>query len=186
MDDLELAASVLTTIDDQGLSKVSALAQLQKTLEERLADLEEEVKECKKGLREVQEDLLPAAMAEYGISKVELSDGSSVTVGKYYGASIPKDRSDEAFTWLVDNGYGDLIKNQVSVSFVRGQEEQAESFAQDLEGQGKAVSTRKWVEPMTLKAFVKDRTEQGVNIPSDLFGLYIGEKSKISTPKKGD
>ena len=72
------------------------------------------------------------------------------------------------------------------MSFVRGQEEQAESFAQDLEGQGKAVSTRKWVEPMTLKAFVKDRTEQGVNIPSDLFGLYIGEKSKISTPKKGD
>ena len=186
MSDFEQAAADLTTLDEKGLSKVSVLAQLQQSMEERVADLEEQIKEAKKALREVQEDLLPAAMSEYGISRVELADGSSVTVGKYYGASIAKDKADQAFTWLVDNGYGDLIKNQVSVSFVRGQEEQAESFAQDLEGQGKAVSTRKWVEPMTLKAFVRDRTENGVEIPQDLFGLFIGEKSKISTPKKGD
>ena len=46
-----------------------------------------------------------------------------------------------------------------------------------------AVNTKKWVEPMTLKAFVKDQTEQGQNIPQELFGLYIGEKSKIMKRK---
>ena len=186
MVDFETAASELSSLDEEGLSRVSKLAQLQQAMEQRIADLEQMVKDQKKLLREVQEDQLPAAMAEHGITKLELEDGSSVSVGKFYSASIPKDRADQAFMWLVDNGYGDLIKNQVSTSFVRGQEEKAEEFAKELEQQGHAVSTRKWVEPMTLKAFVKDQTEQGVSIPDDLFGVYIGEKTKISTPKKGN
>jgi hypothetical protein len=32
---------------------------------------------------------------------------------------------------------------------------------------------------MTLKAFAKEQVEQGSDIPTDLFGLYIGEKAKI-------
>jgi len=185
MVDFEQAASDLTQVDEQGLSRVSQLAKLQQQIEQRIADLEEMVKDAKKQLREVAEDQLPAAMAEFGISRIELADGSSVSVGKFYSASIPKDRADQAFVWLVDNGYGDLIKNQVATSFVRGQEEMAENFAKDLETQGYAVSTKKWVEPMTLKAFVKDQTEKGANIPADMFGLFIGEKTKIVTPKKG-
>ena len=101
----------------------------------------------------------------------------------FYSASIPKDRSDEAFTWLVDNKFGDLIKNQVATNFVRGQEEQAEKFASELAGRGMPVNTKKWVEPMTLKAWVREKTEQGVNIPHDLFGIFIGEKAKIQKRK---
>ena len=185
MVDFEQAAGELSSVDEQGLSKVSSLARTQQTLELRIAELEDEVAETKKALRSISEDQLPAAMSEYGISKLELADGSSVSVSKFYSASIPKDKTDLAFSWLVDNGFGDLIKNQVATNFVRGQEEQAELFARDLEQQGMAVSTKKWVEPMTLKAFVKDQTEKGANIPADMFGLFIGEKTKIVTPKKG-
>ena len=62
---------------------------------------------------------------------------------------------------------------------MRGQEEQAQEFAQELVSRGMAVNTRQWVEPMTLKAFVKDQTEQGKELPSELFGLFIGNKAKI-------
>ena len=109
-----------------------------------------------------------------------MEDVSSIKVNRFYSASIPKDRQEEAFTWLVDNGYGDLIKNVVATNFVRGQEEVAVSFAEELNDRGMAVNTKKWVEPMTLKAFVKDQTEQGKAVPNDLFGLYIGEKAKIT------
>jgi hypothetical protein len=128
MVDFEQAAGELSSVDEQGLSKVSSLARTQQTLELRIAELEDEVKETKKALRSISEDQLPAAMSEYGISKLELADGSSVSVGKFYSASIPKDKTDQAFSWLVDNGFGDLIKNQVATNFVRGQEEQAELF----------------------------------------------------------
>jgi len=36
------------------------------------------------------------------------------------------------------------------------------------------------VEPMTLKAFVKDQVEQGKQIPFDMFGVYIANKTKIT------
>ena len=183
--DFEDAATDLKTVDEQGLSLVSKLANVQRTLEQRVTQLEDELKQAKRNLREIAEEQLPSAMAEHSISELVLEDGSRVSVGKFYSASISKDKSDEAFGWLVANDFGDLIKNQVATTFVRGQEEQAKQFADDLIHRGMAVNTKKWVEPMTLKAFVKDQFEQGNNVPADLFGLYVGEKTKITKPKKG-
>jgi len=183
MVDFESVAAKLSTIDESGLSQVSKLAQLQLQLEQRVYDLEADLKQAKIDLKQVAEDQLPAAMAEHNVTEFKLADGSSISVAKFYSASIPKDRSDEAFTWLVQNDHGDLIKNQVATNFVRGQEEQAEKFANELAGRGMPVNTKKWVEPMTLKAWVREKTEDGSNIPHDLFGVFIGEKSKITRSK---
>ena len=163
--DFEDTATDLKTVDEKGLSLVSKLASLQLTLEQQVAQLEEDLKQAKRSLREIAEEQLPSAMAEHSISELVLEDGSRVSVGKFYSASISKDKADEAFGWLIANDFGDLIKNQVATNM--------------------AVNTKKWVEPMTLKAFVKDQFEQGNNVPAELFGLYIGEKSKITKPKKG-
>ena len=183
--DFEDVATDLKTVDEQGLSLVSKLANLQLTIEQRIAQLEEDLKQAKRDLREIAEEQLPSAMAEHSISELVLEDGSRVSVGKFYSASISKDRADEAFTWLVDNDFGDLIKNQVATTFVRGQEEQANKFAEELTERGMPVNSRKWVEPMSLKAWNKVSTEYRFSIPDELFGGYIGEKAKITTPKKG-
>ena len=183
MVDFESAAKKLSTVNEVGLSQVSKLAHMQLQIEQRVADLEAELKTAKSDLKAIAEDQLPAAMAEHNISELKLEDGSSISVSTFYSASIPKDRSDEAFTWLVDNKFGDLIKNQVATNFVRGQEEQAEQFASELAGRGMPVNTKKWVEPMTLKAWVREKHEQGLNIPHDLFGIFIGEKAKIQKRK---
>ena len=84
--------------------------------------------------------------------------------------------------WSSKHAY--LIKNQVSTSFVRGQESQAQAFVKELEERQFAVSTRKWIEPMSLKYFCKEQTEKGVSIPPDLFGLHIGQKATITKPKE--
>ncbi len=183
MSQFEEVANELSSVDQKGLSEVSKLCQKQVQLQDKIELLEQELKDTKKELREVAEDQLPAAMAEHNLSKIELEDGSAVNVKKFYSASIPKDRKEEAHSWLVDNDHGDLIKNQVSTNFVRGQEEDARNFASEMEGRGLAVSSKTWVEPMTLKAFVKEQTEQGKSIPQDLFGLYIGEKATIVKPR---
>ena len=182
MNDFESIASDLNTLDEEGLSRVSKLSEMQINLEKRVKDIEQELKTAKESLRVIQEDQLPAAMAEYNIKKVETLDGSTLRVSKFYNASIPKDeeKSNEAYKWLVDNGFGDMIKNDVFVRFVRGQEDQAESFARELAERGMAVSTKKKVEPMTLKGFVREQTEAGVNIPVDLFNVFIGERAKIT------
>lgn len=181
--DFESVSEELSSVNETGLSQVSKLAQMQLRLQQKVTSLESELKSAKQSVREIAEDQLPAAMAEHNITELKLEDGSSITVKTFYSASIPKDRSNEAFKWLVDNNFGDLIKNQVSTNFVRGQEELAERLANELAERQMSVNTKKWVEPMTLKAFAKDQTEQGNNLPADLFGLFIGEKATITKPK---
>ena len=36
---------------------------------------------------------------------------------------------------------------------------------------------------MTLKAFVREQVETGKELPFDLFGVYIANKTKITTNK---
>jgi len=59
------------------------------------------------------------------ITKLKLKDGESVEIKKIYGASITPDNQEKAFTWLRNNGLGDIIKNDVTVTFGRGEDNKA-------------------------------------------------------------
>ena len=47
------------------------------------------------------------------------------------------------------------------------------------EQRGMQTQTKTWVEPMTLKSFVKEQVEKGENLPYDLLGIYVGQRAKI-------
>ena len=180
MSSFENVAEELSTVTETGLSKVSKLANLQVTLEQRVKDLEEELKQVKREYREIAEDQLPAAMLEHNIREFTLEDNSKIAVKTFYSATIPKDKQEECYDWLNDNGFGDLIKNPVTVNFVRGQEINATDLLQELGGRGMSPSNKKWVEPMTLKAFYRSESEKGNLLPDDKFSLFIGEKATIT------
>jgi len=177
--DFESVAGDLTSINQSGISTVSNLCKQQIALEKRIADLELELKDAKREHRKVAEDLLPAALQEYGVTELKMEDGSEITVAPYYSASIAKDRQDEAFQWLNDNGFADIIKNTVSVSFGREEDDSAKKLVDSLEDNGYATAQKKWVEPMTLKAFVREQVEKGSDLPLETFNVYIGQKTRI-------
>jgi hypothetical protein len=182
MNSFEDIADSLKGVDDKESSRLAKLADFLVKLEARKHDLERDLKVVDEDIRRVQEHEIPALMAELGFKKFTLEDGSEVAVKPYYSASIAKERQDEAFDWLNSNGFGDLIKNVVSTSFGRGQETLAERFANECLSKGYNAATKKWVEPMTLKAFVKEQIEKGDSPPDELFGIYVGQKATI---KKG-
>jgi hypothetical protein len=57
----------------------------------------------------------------------------------------------------------------------------AKQLVDELQQKGHNVKQAEKVEPMTLKAFVKEQIQKGKNVPSDLFGVYIANKTKITT-----
>jgi len=177
--DFESAASDLTGVSENALSGVANLVRRQLALESEIENHEELLKQRKLELKSVSEDLLPAALEEHGLKELRMADGSIVSVQSFYGASIPKDRTEDAFNWLRTNDFGDLIKNVVSVSFGRNEDNVAKELQGNLQSKGFATSQKEWVEPMTLKAFVKEQIEVGREIPSDLFGIFTGRKAKI-------
>jgi hypothetical protein len=117
------------------------------------------------------------------ISTLKLADGTSVEVKPVYGASIPVAKKEDAFKWLRDNGLGDLIKNEITVAFGRDEDNKAQQYAVLAQGQGYEPVQKLKVEPMTLKALVRERLESGQEMPSDLFNVFSGNRTKVTRSK---
>ena len=136
-------------------------------LEDELANKEKELKELKRKVELVSGEIIPTMMQDMNISTLKLADGTSVEVKPVYGASILVAKREEAFKWLRDNGLGDLIKNEVTVAFGRDEDDKASQYAVLAQGQGYQPVQKLKVEPMTLKALVRERVESGQDMPSD-------------------
>ena len=151
-----------------------------KGLEDEIANAEESLKKLKEKAKAVSNFEIPAMMDDMQITKLKLKDGESVEIKKIYGASIPKDQQEAAFTWLRNNGLGDVIKNDITVTFGRGEDNKAAAYADLAKGQGFEPVQKIGVNPMTLKALVRERLENGQDVPEELFKPFEGNQTKIT------
>jgi hypothetical protein len=166
-------------VDDRTVSRIVKLARAQLTLEDELAQQKRKMEEVEEHLAELKFIRLPLAMKEAGVSELKLSDGSQVTIVSDIKTSIPAKHRDAAFDWLRKNGHGSIIKNDVVVSFGRGEEEEAAMFIETVAADEHTYKHKEDVHWQTLKAFVKEQLENGVDVPADLFGLFEYNVSKV-------
>ena len=122
-------------------------------------------------------------MSEMGLAELKLHDGSHLKVSTSYRATITEANKEAAFNWLRNNGLGDIIKNEISVSFGRNEDNKASEYANLAKGQGYEPVQKLKVEPMTLKALVRERLESGQEMPSDLFNVFAGNRTKVTRSK---
>jgi len=140
---------------------------------------EDVLKQRKKNYDYLSSEVIPTMMAEMGLSHLKLMDGSSVDVKPNYSASITIANKDAAFQWLRDNNLGDIIKNEISVSFGRNEDNKAADYANLASERGYQPTQKLKVEPMTLKALVRERLENGKEMPTELFNVFVGNKTTI-------
>lgn len=177
------APDKIDTLDEDGLSTIARLANEAARLEESVAAQEQLLKEQKKALHVILDEQLPEALESMGLQKFTLTDGAEISVKPIYAASIPVNRREEAFQWLRDHEFGDLVKNNVTVTFGRGEDDIAKEFVGTVHTLGLMPNQTEKVEPMTLKAWLRERVEAGDPIPLDLFGAYISTHATIKRSK---
>ena len=173
----------IDNLDDSKLDKVARLANEASGLQEKVARQEKDLIDAKKALRKVTDELLPDALEDLNLEKVVMKDGSEISVNPIYGASIPRDRLAEAYDWLRQHGDGDIIKNNVTVTFAKGEDLDAQAFMVMCDDQGFSPQQAEKIEPMTLKGWLREKVETGQAIPMDLFGAYISQRAKIKRGK---
>ena len=160
----------------EACNKLTSQNQKVETIQKSLEEAEEEA-------RRLSEEVIPTLMQQAGVSSIKLDNGTSVEVSPYYYAKISEDKKVEAFKWLRENDHGDLIKNNVSVSFGKGEDSNAVNLKSELEAKGLVVDQKQDVHWQTLRGFVKEQIEKNKTIPSETFGLYIANRTKIKTNK---
>jgi len=176
----------LESASSDGMKRLSDLVKQQILVEDELEELAEEQEEKSKDLARIRTDLIPSLMKELGFSRVTSDDGYRVEIKSVIQASLPKDeeKKSRALQWLRDAGCGDVIKNEVTASFGRGEDDQAERLLVLMKDIGIESQRKISVHPQTLSALVRQMREEGRAVDSENLTLYEGEVAKIVRPKK--
>ena len=161
----------IQTLADQ----VERLEACDKSIEE----IEAKLKNLKKSRDVISGDIIPTMMSEMGLAELKLHDGSHLKVSTSYKAHISEANKEAAYNWLRNNGLGDIIKNEISVSFGKDEDTKAASYVDLAKSQGLEPSRKMKVEPMTLKALVRERIEAGKEMPTEIFGVFTENKTTI-------
>jgi len=167
-----------------------ATLELLTRLAKEQVEMEAEIARATVALAERQEDLnklsrvrIPELMTTLGMEEFKLTDGSVVSVKADVKTSITEANRPAAFLWLEEHHYDGIIKTNVGLQFGKGEMEEAKKAEKVLADAGFHASTERSIHPATLKSFVKERLEDGDNIPIDVFGIFEFKQSKIKLPK---
>jgi hypothetical protein len=152
-------------------------------MQQQLEIQEDAIKEKKKQIQHISGEVIPTMMSEMGLAELKLHDGSHLKVSTTYRATITEANKETAFNWLRENGLGDIIKNEILVSFSRNEDNKAADYAELAKGQGFQPTQKMKVEPMTLKALVRERIEAGKEMPTEIFGVFSENKTTIKRNK---
>jgi|TARA_R110002020_G_scaffold258305_2_gene472011 regulator of replication initiation timing len=168
----------LTKVDSGTGKQLSDLVRSLRNIEKQIEDAETHMKSLKAEKHKLSIENIPALMDEMGMERIDV-DGLTVERKMMVHASIPQDRKEEAFAWLRDKGLDDIIKNDVTCSFGKGEDNMAGDVVGMLKERGFDPKTKTHVHPSTLKAFIKERVTDGKPIDLDMFGAFIANAAQI-------
>lgn len=151
------------------------------TAELDLAEAEEALKAAKRRVQDIAEDQIPALMEAVGMSEFKTTSGVTLRVRNVIRVSPPKARREEAWDFVEAAGGGHLVKSDVVASFGTDQHSDANALLDYLRDADIAVSAQRKVEPSTLKRWVRERLEEGLPVPSDVFGVREFKQATITS-----
>ena len=169
-------------LDSVEVTNLADECQKLKDTEDMIKSAEKHLKDLKAKADDIGSRVIPELLAEQGLTSIKLADGSSVSVKKEYRCTLPKDDSkrEQCYKWLRDNQLGDIIKNNVSVTFGRGEDDKAQQLLDLAVANGFDPQQKSDVSWNTLTALFRERIESGLDMPSEVFSTWIKDKTNIT------
>ena len=161
--------------------KLSEEIEKLKSIQDQISKLEEQVKDLKQDEKHFSCVVIPKMMEDMNLSTIKHKDGSEISIKKVYSATIKADKKAEAFNWLRNNGFGDIVKNEITVTFGRGEENKATVYADLAKQQGYEPSQKESVHPATLKVVMEEHKNKGNEVPSEFFWTFDGSQTKVKS-----
>ena len=151
---LEDSKDLLDTVE---VTTIAAECIKLKAKEDEIAALEEKVKNKKAEADDISSRVIPELLAEQDEGKRE-----------------------QAYEWLRNEKLGDIIKNNIFVTFGKGEDDKAKQLLNLAAENGYEPQQKSDVAWMTLTALFRERIEAGLDMPSDVFNTWIKDKTKIT------
>ena len=169
--------------DNVDPEKLSQEVEKLKSVQNQIQNLEAQIKDLKEDEKYFSCVVIPKLMEDMNLSSLKLKDGSELTVKQIYSASIRADKKAEAINWLRDNGLGDIVKNNITVSFGQGEDNKAVGYASLARSNGFEPLQEEKVHPSTLKVVIKEWKDKGHEVPEELFSTFDGNQTHFKNKK---
>tara|TARA_R110000824_G_scaffold24933_1_gene87297 strand:+ start:375 stop:935 length:561 start_codon:yes stop_codon:yes gene_type:complete len=177
--DINLRADAPDQSDIIDPKKLSEEVEKLKSIQANIKSKEDEIKTLKEDEKHYSCLVIPKLMGDMNLKSLKLKDGSELTIKKIYSASMRADKKPEAIQWLRDNGLGDIVKNNITVSFGQGEDNKAVEYAGLARERGYEPTQDEKVHHASLTVVMKDFKEKGNEIPTDLFSTFDGNQTKL-------
>ena len=181
-DSVEMMAQAAAQRSQSDLKDVRRLAARLVAIEDEISECEARIAVLKKEREEVRVHTLPGIMFELGIDSVTI-DNHHCKLEPLVQATLPKDpeQRQQAVEWLVDNGHGGIVKRELKVDLPKGDavtEELVRDAVTDA-APGLVVATTYNVHHSSYTALARQLVRDGVTVPTDLLGVYIGSIVRV-------
>jgi hypothetical protein len=121
---------------------------------------------------------IPEIMNALSFKKITLSTGENVEILDIVKGKVEKEHKSKFHDWLLEQGYGDLIKTGIEVKFKREERSKALELGAKLNGLGYSAAFGEAVHWKTLDGFVKESLEENRELPECL-EVSVIQKTKI-------
>ena len=179
-----LAFAPATVDPGDALMRVTLMSEALREAQGRVAAAAATLTAAQKDQSRIELEDLPDLMKELRLKEITLEDGSKVLLTEEVQCSITVANREAAHDWLRENGYGGLIKTDLTLEFGKGEEEEARKLLGSIQKlTNRPVEVGEGVHHSTLKSFVKERREAGAQLPADLFSIHPFAKATLKAPK---
>ena len=169
--------------DSVDVNELSEAIEQFKTVSAQVLATEQKLKEFKAQEKYISEFVIPEIMEKQNLKTVKLKDGSELSVGKKFYASAKAEKKMEVIQWLRDNGLGDIVDNNIIVSFGQNEDNKAMAYANLARESGFEPTQQEKVHPSRLSATMREWKENGKEIPAELFNVLDGNRTSITNKK---
>jgi hypothetical protein len=167
-------------LPEHEVEELMQYAHLMLDLDDLIKEKEQELKDLKDKRKQVSEGHFPDKFAELGLEEIKLDNGMKISVKPFFSCSIVDQAT--GFDWLIENGHGGVVKNDVIVPFPAGKNQPALDLMTQLTKQGLPAQRKLGVHWATLNALTREIYTGGGTLPETIFQVYQGAKTSI---KKG-
>jgi len=157
---------------------------------EKLRSIQNEIKSFEDKIKDLKEDekhfsciVIPKLMEDMNLKSLKLKDGSELTIKDVYFASLKADKKAEGIHWLRDNGLGDIVKNNITVTFGQGEDNKAVDYASLARQRGYEPIQEEKVHHASLTVVMKEWKDKGQEIPEELFNTLDGSRTYLKNKK---
>ena len=169
--------------DNLNVNELSEAIEQFRSVGAQILATEIKLKELKEQEKYISEYTIPQIMEKQNLKTVKLKDGSELSIGKKFFASAKADKKTEAIQWLRDNGLGDIVDNNITVTFGQGEDNKAVEYASLARERGYEPTQQEKVHHARLSAVMKEWKANGKEVPADLFNTLEGKRTSVTNKK---